>query len=71
MKNPQGEYSTKNLFIASFIIASGKVKFVGLKTLDYKTKLFYFLPLKEAERLEVEYFSGGSPGKDAFCRLGT
>jgi hypothetical protein len=68
MENPQGEYQTKNLFVASFIMASEKVKFVGFKILDYKTKLFCFSPLKEAERLETEYFSGATlPAKTLFA----
>jgi hypothetical protein len=62
------KYTTKNLFIATYIIASGKVKFLGLETLDHRTKLFVFAPLALAQELEAEYFSGGSlPAKNLFA----
>ncbi len=52
-------FKTKNLFIATYLISSGKVKFLGLEVLDSKTKLFIFSPLSTAKKLEAEYFSGG------------
>ena len=52
-------FKTKNLFVASYLQASGKVVFLGLEILDYKTKLFKFSPKKLASDLETEYFSGG------------
>lgn len=62
------KYTTKNLFIATYLLTSGKVKFLGLETLDYKTKLFIFTPLVLARELEAEYFSGGSlPAKNLFA----
>lgn len=70
--NPQGHtkqslYKCKNLFVATYLAASGKVQLVGLETLDYKTKLFLFSPAEIASCLESEYFSGGSlPAKTIF-----
>lgn len=61
-------YKTKNLFVASFLQASGRVKFLGLEVLDYKTKLFKFTPADIALALETEYFSGGQlPIKTVFA----
>jgi hypothetical protein len=72
MANPQDEYSTKNLFVAAFLMASGRVRFVCLRSLDYKTKLFCFSPREEAEKLEAEYFSGGAlPAKTLFAEYNT
>lgn len=65
-------FKTKNLFIATYLIASGKVKFLGLETLDSKTKLFKFSPVDIAQELETEYFSGGSlPVKIVFAEYNT
>lgn len=65
-------YSTKNLFVATYLMASGGVEFKGLETLDGKTKLFLFSPLDEAQKLETEYFSGGSiPAKSLFAEYNT
>lgn len=65
-------YSTKNLFVATYLMASGRVEFKGLETLDSKTKLFLFSPLVEAQKLETEYFSGGSlPAKSLFAEYNT
>lgn len=62
------KYTTKNLFIATYLLCSGKVKFLGLETLDSKTKLFIFTPRVLAQELEAEYFSGGSlPAKNLFA----
>ena len=58
MEKPQNEFQTKNLFVATFLLASGQVEFRGLKKLDYKTRLFCFSPKKKAEELEIAYFSG-------------
>lgn len=67
MENPNKFYTTKNLFIASYLMASGKVSFEGLKAIDFKTKLFLFSPSGLAQDLEAEYFSGGSlPAKTLF-----
>lgn len=52
------EYLTKNLFVATFLLASDEVIFHGLKKLDNKTKLFCFSPRKKAEELETAYFRG-------------
>ncbi len=52
-------YKTKNLFIATYLMASGQVRFLGLEVLDSKTKLFLFSPLTTAQKLEADYFSGG------------
>jgi len=61
-------YTTKNLFISTYLLTSGKVKFLGIETLDYKTKLFIFTPLALAQKLEAEYFSGGAlPAKILFA----
>lgn len=54
------KYSTKNLFIATYLLASGKVDFQGLEVLDPKTKLFVFTPYEIAKQLEQEYFRGGA-----------
>lgn len=65
-------YRTKNLFIATYLLASGKVQFLGLEFLDSKTKLFTFSPLEMAKKLESEYFSGGSlPVKTIFAEYNT
>lgn len=65
-------FKTKNLFIATYLMASGKVKFLGLETLDFKTKLFKFSPANVAQQLETEYFSGGSlPVKVVFSEYNT
>jgi hypothetical protein len=53
-------YKTKNLFVATYLLASGKVIFEGLEVLDSKTKLFSFSPLRTAVELETEYFRGGA-----------
>ncbi|HUD44376.1 MAG TPA: hypothetical protein VMR41_02435 [Patescibacteria group bacterium] len=53
-------YQTKNLFVASYLLSSGRVKFLGLENLDAKTKLFTFSPALVAKKIETEYFSGGS-----------
>lgn len=61
-------FKTKSLFIATYILASRKIKFLGLETLDSKTKLFTFSPINVAQELETEYFSGGQlPVKDVFA----
>lgn len=66
------KYSTKNLFIATYLLASGKVEFQGLETLDQKTKLFVFTPYETAKQLEREYFSGGAlPVKAVFAEYNT
>lgn len=71
MENPQN-YKTKNLFVATYLMASGRVKFCGLEKMDYKTKLFCFSPLLVATELENEYFSGGSlPAKTLFNEYNT
>lgn len=65
-------YETKNLFIASFLMASGRVDFIGLKDLDYKTKLFTFSPASLAQELEADYFSGKPlPAKTLFAEYNT
>lgn len=65
-------FKTKNLFIATYLMASGKVKFLGLETLDFKTKLFKFSPVDVAQQLEADYFSGGSlPVKTVFAEYNT
>ncbi|TSC88007.1 MAG: hypothetical protein G01um10147_238 [Microgenomates group bacterium Gr01-1014_7] len=61
-------FKTKNLFLATYLLASGHVKFLGLETLDFKTKLFTFSPANIAQKLEAEYLSGGVlPVKDIFA----
>lgn len=61
-------YTTKNLFVASFLLASGKVNFLGLTNFDPKTKLFKFAPQKMAEELETAYFQGDAlPVKTIFA----
>jgi hypothetical protein len=61
-------YKTKNIFIASFILATHQVEFLGLETLDSKTKLFTFNPYDVAYKLENEYLSGeGISAKDLFA----
>lgn len=52
------KYFTKNLFVATYLLASGQVTFLGLQELDYKTKLFVFTPVETSQKLETEYFSG-------------
>lgn len=53
-------------------MASGKVKFHGFETLDFKTKLFTFSPVDIAQKLEAEYFSGGAlPVKVVFAEYNT
>lgn len=65
-------YKTKNLFVAAYLMASGKVRFLGLQELDSKTKLFTFTPFDLARTLEAEYFSGGSlPVKHIFAEYNT
>ena len=59
MENHQDFFKTKNLFVATFLMASRKVVFEGLQTLDQKTKLFCFSPKEKAEKLEIAYFRGG------------
>ena len=53
-------YQTKNLFVASYILASRKIQFLGTKVLDSKTKLFVFCSPEIARELETDYFSGGT-----------
>lgn len=66
------KYTTKNLFIATYLLASGQVFFEGLETLDHKTKLFVFTPYEKAKELEREYFSGGAlPIKTIFAEYNT
>lgn len=61
-------FKTKNLFVSSYIMASQKVKFLGLEKLDNRTKLFVFSPCEKARELESQYFSGGSlPAKILFA----
>jgi len=65
-------YKTKNLFVAAYLMASGKVRFFGLQTLDKNTKLFTFTPFETSRTLEAEYFSGGSlPVKHIFAEYNT
>ena len=65
-------YKTKNLFIAAYLMASGKVRFLGLESLDNRTKLFTFTPSDIARVLEADYFSGGSlPVKLIFAEYNT
>lgn len=68
MEEPKEDYLTKNLFVAAFLLASGEVKFLGLQTLDHKTKLFKFTPIERAEALEAAYFQGEAlPVKTVFA----
>lgn len=61
-------YKTKNLFVATYLMASSKVKFLGTESLDYKSKQFLFTPYDTSTMLETEYFSGGSlPAKHLFA----
>lgn len=70
MKSPQ--YKTRNLFVASYILATGKAKFEGIETQDHKTKLFLFTPSDIAQKLETEYFDGASlPVKAIFAEYNT
>lgn len=55
----QNTYRTKNLFVASYLICTNKINFVGIETLDKSTKLFVFSPKETAQQLVTEYFSGG------------
>lgn len=72
MENPQDVYQTKNLFVATFLMTSAKVKFLGLRTLDSKTKLFCFSPKSIACELEIAYFQGASlPVKTVFSEYNT
>lgn len=65
-------FSTKNLYTAAYLLASGAVTFQGFKQLDYKTKLFLFSPLQKAIELEREYYSGGAlPAKTLFAEYNT
>lgn len=66
------KFTTKNLFIATYLLASGKVTLQGLQILDAKTKLFVFTPFERARELEQEYFSGGAlPVKTIFAEYNT
>lgn len=66
------KYKTKNLFIATYLLASGKVIFEGLEAIDHKTKLFIFSPHSLAKKIEHEYFSGGTlPVKTIFAEYNT
>jgi hypothetical protein len=61
-------YETKNLFIATYLMVTNQVQFLGLRQLDSKTKLFVFSPANLANQLEAEYFSGASsPAKLLFA----
>ena len=61
-------YKTKNLFVATYLMASSQVRFLGTEDFDYKSKQFLFTPLDKAKALEVEYFAGGSlPAKLLFA----
>lgn len=72
MENQDQTYETKNLFIASFLMASQRVDFAGLRDLDYKTKLFTFSPASLARELEADYFSGKPlPAKTLFAEYNT
>lgn len=65
---PMDIFKTKNLFVASYILSSARVRFLGLEVLDSKTKLFTFSPADVATELESEYFSGGKlPVKTVFA----
>lgn len=67
MEEPK-EYFTKNLFVATFLLASGEVKFLGLRRLDHKTRLFRFTPKEKADELEAAYFQGEAlPVKTVFA----
>lgn len=68
MENNIDIYRTRNLFIATYLNVSGKVKFLGLETVDNKTKLFLYSPLAAAKELETDYFAGGQmPVKTVFA----
>jgi len=65
-------FRTKNLFVASYLLASGRVRFLGVEPLDNKTKLFRFTPLVLAQKLVSEYFTGGAlPVKTVFSEYNT
>lgn len=65
-------YKTKNLFIATYLLTSGKVDFLGIETLNQKTKLFKFSPFISAQELQNEYFSGGKLSvKSVFAEYNT
>ncbi len=65
-------YRTKNLFVAAYLMASSKVRFLGLETLDQRTKLFTFTPFATAQEFENDYFSGGAlPVKHIFAEYNT
>ncbi len=65
-------FKTKNLFVASYLLASGKVRFLGIESADSKTKLFRFTPSSVAEKLESDYFTGGLlPVKIVFSEYNT
>lgn len=54
-------FKTKDLFSATYILSSGQTEFYGLETLeDGRTKLFLFTPYEIAQKLENEYYAGGS-----------
>lgn len=64
----QNTYKTKNLFVATYLICSNKINFIGIETLDKNTKLFIFSPKDTAQVLVTEYFSGGLlPAKSLFA----
>lgn len=66
------EYTTKNLFIATFLLCHTGIKLIGTKELNPKTKLFCFTPKTLAEKLENDYFSGSSArAKDLFNNYNT
>jgi hypothetical protein len=72
MEKKQKIYKTKNLFIATYLLASGEVDFNGVEKLDYKTKLFRFSPIDKARELEAAYFTGGRlPAKTLFNEYNT
>ena len=72
IKNPMSIFKTKNLFLATYLLASAKVRFIGLEELDVTTKLFIFSPAKVAQELEIEYLSGGQlPVKNVFAEYNT
>lgn len=72
MTEDKETYTTRNLFVATFLLCQRNISFVGTKQLDVKTKLFCFLPKQAAEELETQYFAGGKvSAKDLFNNYNT
>ena len=54
-------FAIKDINVASFLMASGAVKFAGIERTANKTAFFHFAPKDKAESLVDSYWADSAP----------